>query len=298
MTTFITKVWGFDNPCGPLVFNSPGWRTNAAERLRPGDRVIMVGTMGEETAPENRNRVMGMMEPSTEPVAAIDFIIPDQSNRRFFRDDGSYRWPFGLLNFRAWEFEPGLFLADVAPRDGNQFGSAAAAGIVPLTTEEESRVLSHPHFEVPLLTSLRTDNRLFGEDEARRRNAPPPAEGARRGIMHMRTGMAHVYWFRLVAGNRIAGHKIGWAFDYRQRLSQFRAVSLSRLGGLRYQAHRFQTFETARLAFKVEQGILKTFDPHRYLFNREVMTGITTPQIETVWNRYVNDALTGRLSPR
>jgi hypothetical protein len=298
MTTFITKVWGFDNPCGPLVFNSQGWRANAVEQLRPGDRVILVGTKGEETELENRNRVMGMMEPSTEPVAAIDFINPDQSERRFFREDGSYRWPFGLLNFRAWEFEPGLFLDDVAPREGNQFGSAAAAGIVPLTAEEESRVLSHPHVEVPLLRSTRTDRRLFGEDQARRRNAPPPTEGARRGIMHMRQGMAQVYWFRLVAGRTIVGHKIGWAFDYRQRLGQFRAVSLSRLGGLRYQAYRVQDFATARLAFRVEQGILKSFDQHRYDFNREVLTRINTSQIETVWNRYVNDALTGRLSPR
>lgn len=298
MTMFITKVWGFDNPCGPLVFNSPGWRANAVEQLGPGDRVILVGTMGEETAPENHNRVMGMMEPSTEPVAATDFIVPDQSNRRFFREDGSYRWPFGLLNFRAWEFEPGLFLADVAPREGNVFGSAAAAGIVPLTADEERRVLAHPHVEVPLLTSLRTDTRLFGEDKARRRNAPPPAEGARRGIMHMRKGMAQVYWFRLVTDNRIVGHKIGWAFDYRQRLRQFRGVSIAVLGGLQYQAHRFQSLETARLAFRVEQGILRTFDQHRHRSNREVLTGIQTSEIEGVWDRFMRDALLGRLTER
>jgi hypothetical protein len=254
--------------------------------------------MGEETAPEDRNRIMGMMEPSTEPVASTDFIIPDQTNRRFFREDGGFRWPYGLLNYRAWEFAPGLFLADVAPREGNPFGSAAAAGIVPLTAEEESRVLVHAHFEVPLLTSLRTDSRLFGEDEARRRNAPPPAEGVRRGIMHMRQGMAHVYWFRLAADNQIVGHKIGWAFDYRQRLRQFRAVSMSALGGLQYQAHRFQSLESARLAFKVEQGILRTFDQHRHRSNREVLTGLDTSQIEQVWDRHITDVMFGRLSPR
>lgn len=295
---FITKVWGFDNPCGPLVFNSPGWRENAAEQLRPGDRVILVGTMGQETAPENRNRIMGMMEPSTEPVAAIDFIVPDQTNRRFFRDDGGYRWPFGLLNFRAWEFEPGLFLADAAPRDGNQFGSAAAAGIVQLTPEEENRVLSHPHFEVPLLASLRTNSRLFGDDEARRRNAPPPAEGARRGIMHMRKGAANVYWFQLMAGQLVVGHKIGWAFDYRQRLRQFRAVSISALGGLEYRANRFQLFESARLAFQVEQKILRHFDANRHRSNREVLTGVEPEQIETIWNSCITDALFGRLPRR
>jgi len=189
---FVSKVWGFDNPSGPLVFNSAGWRRNSARRLKAGDRVILVGTRGEETPAPDRNRVLGMMEPSTVEVATSDFIVPDRADRRLFREDGAYRWPYGLLNHRAWQFAPGLFLDAVAPREANPFGTAAAAGIVPLTAEEEARVLAHPYHEISLLRSISTDRKLYGEDEARKRNAPPPTEGARRGIMQMRSGAAYV----------------------------------------------------------------------------------------------------------
>jgi hypothetical protein len=152
---FVSKVWGFDNPCGPLVFGSSGWRANAIGRLTPapGARVILVGTLGKETMAQDHNRVLGMMEPSTEPVATSDFIVPDRTKPHLFREDGDYRWPYGLLNYRAWEFEPGLLLNAIAPREGNPFGSAAAAGIVLLTTGEERRVLAHPHHEIALLRS-------------------------------------------------------------------------------------------------------------------------------------------------
>ncbi len=44
---FITKVWGFSPPVGPLQFSSDGWRRNAREVLKPGDLVVLVGTKGD-----------------------------------------------------------------------------------------------------------------------------------------------------------------------------------------------------------------------------------------------------------
>lgn len=161
MTMFVSKVWDFDNPCGPLVFNSPGWRENSVQKLKLGDRVILVGTWGNETQPSDRNRILGMMEPSTVYVATSDFSLPSFHNGRALKEDGSYRWPFGLLNYKAWEFEPGLFLKDAAPRQGNPFGSAAAAGLVFLTASEEMRVLAHPYHDIPLLKSVRSDKKTL-----------------------------------------------------------------------------------------------------------------------------------------
>jgi len=294
MAMYVSKVWGFDNPCGPLVFNSDGWRLNAAQRLKPGDCVVLVGTWGDETAPSDRNRVLGMMEPSTVPVATSDFIVPHRADRRLFRENGAYRWPYGLLNYRAWEFAPGLFLNAVALREGNPFGSAAAAGIVPLTPEEEARVRAHVHHEIPLLQSISADRKLYGKDAARRRGAPVPAENARRGVMHMRRGAAYVYWFHLVTDGKIAGHKIGWAFDWEQRLGQFNAVSLGALGGLRYKVQSHQQFDTARLAFRVEQEVLRILDKHRHPANQEVLTGIRREAVAEVWDRCIVAAMLGR----
>ncbi len=294
MTVFVSKVWGFDNPCGPLVFNSAGWRDNSAAELQPSDRVLLVGTWGDETAEPDRNRILGMMEPSNIQVATSDFPLPNPTDHRAYREDGSYRWPFGLLNKRAWEFAPGLFLGAVAPREGNPFGSAAAAGIVPLTPEEAARVLAHPHHEIELLKSISTDKKLVGEQEAKRRGAPVPTEGVRRGVMHMRLAPAYVYWFRLVAGKTIVGHKIGWAFEWKRRLGQFNSVSLAALGGLQYKGHQVQLLGTARLAYHVEQQLFTALDQHRHPANREILTGIATPKVEEVWDKYVGAAMLGK----
>lgn len=291
---FVSKVWGFDNPCGPLVFNSAGWRNNAVERLQPGDRVILVGTWGKDTVQADRNRVLGMMEPSKEQIATSDLPLPNPNDKRFFRSDGTYRWPFGLLNIRAWEFAPGLFLDAVATNARSRFGSAAAAGIVPLTPDEEARVLSHPFHEIDLLKSINTDRKLFGEQEAKRRGAPVPTEGVRRGIMHMRSAPAYVYWFQLSINGKVVGHKIGWAFEWKRRLGQFNSVSLSALGGLLYQPKEVQLFATARIAFSVEQGLLMALDQNRHHDNREILAQITTPKLQEVWDKYVVSAMLGR----
>ncbi len=184
-------------------------------------------------------------------------------------------------------------MKDVAPRPGNPFGSAAAAGIVLLTSEEEARVLSHPFHKVPLITSVSADRKLYGEEAAKRRGAPVPAEGVRRGIMHMRNAPASVYWFRLEINGKIVGHKIGWAFDWRQRLRQFNSIALSTLGGLRYRQHSIQDFNTAREAYNVEQGLLKAFDHLRHSSNREVITGIKVKQIEEVWHVHITSVMLG-----
>jgi hypothetical protein len=234
-----------------------------------------------------------MMEPSTVHVATSDFPLPHLDDRRLYKD-GSFRWPYGLLNYRAWEFEPGLFLDDVAPRPGNPFGSAAAVGLVPLTSEEEARILAHPHHQIELIESVASNRKLYGQSGSKRRGAPAPTEGVRRGIMHMRNAPAFVYWFILVTDNKIVGHKIGWAFDWKQRLKQFNSVSLHPIGGLLYKAKRTQEFDTARQALHVEQELLKAFDSQRHPHNREVLRGPSTAQIEGVWNAHVQAAMLGR----
>lgn len=114
MTIYVSKVWGFYSPCGPLVFGKEGWRNRAINILKHGDRVILVGTLGPETMEADRNRVLGMMEPSAVKASTSDFAPMQENDRRLYKEDGSFRWPYALINLNAWEFEPGLFLKDVA----------------------------------------------------------------------------------------------------------------------------------------------------------------------------------------
>jgi hypothetical protein len=153
MTVYMTKVWGFDVPCGPLQFSISGFRDSAADRLQPGDLVVLVGTKTERTQLADRGRVLGLVEPSTERVRSLDFEFNYDPND--YDEHGAYRWPFALLNRRAWQIVgPPVMLAQISQR---QFQMDSALGIVPLDAEEATAVLNLPrngdihYFPGPLL---------------------------------------------------------------------------------------------------------------------------------------------------
>ena len=131
MTLFMTKVWGWGIPVGPLQFSTKGWRENALSQLNSGDQVVLVGTMGEQTQDNMKGRLLGVMEPTTEPVMSLDFVEP-RSPSDFV--DGEYKWPFGLMNKRAWSLPDQPSLSEISER---KFSMDSAQGIVPLTPEEE-----------------------------------------------------------------------------------------------------------------------------------------------------------------
>ena len=60
MKVYMTKVWGFGEPCSPLQFSSEGWRNNAAEKLQEEDVVILVGTLNDNTDPSEQGIILGV----------------------------------------------------------------------------------------------------------------------------------------------------------------------------------------------------------------------------------------------
>lgn len=279
MTVWMTKVWGWAEPVGPLQFSTEGWRRRAREQIQPGDVVAMVGTHGAETDPEKRGMILGLMEPTTEPVTALDFDLQPLASHFV---DGHYKWPFGLLNRTAWTFEePYTRLSDITSR---RFGMGSAQGLVALSDDEGARVLALPRRPAKLLSSFRTDARIHGEDEARRRGAPPPTT-TRRGSMHMRRAAAYTYVMAIDGANQPA-FKIGWAFDYRARERTFNHAAAPRLGGLRYRTILRQHWPTARQAFAMEQGLLARFSANTLATNREIVL-IAKDDIEKAWTDHI-----------
>ena len=129
MTVFITKVWGFSEPCGPLQFSAQGWRDAACELLAEGDLVATVGTAQAPTSDEERGRLLGMMEPTKEIVRSLDFDL--RQTPHDFDDEGNYKWPFGLLNRRAWIFEDRPLLNEISNRtfpDGSRVRDSPSHG--------------------------------------------------------------------------------------------------------------------------------------------------------------------------
>jgi hypothetical protein len=189
MTVFMTKTWGFSDPCGPLQFSTEGWRARARAELRPGDLVVIVGTKELPTQPSEQGRLLGIMEPTTEVVLWQDFELPTRPED--FDDEGEYRWPFGLLNSAAWKIADldRRRLEDVTSRE---FHMDAVLGIVPLTEREAAAVAELGREPIELLLPVRARARIEGEETARRRAAPPPTT-TRQGVMHLRGAPAYTY---------------------------------------------------------------------------------------------------------
>ncbi len=284
MTVWMTKVWGFGDPVGPLQFSTEGWRRRARSQLQQGDTVVLVGTMGAETQDDERNKFLGMMEPTTQPVMALDYLKADR--KEDFNERGEYKWPFGLLNRAAWRFdEPRVKLADISNRS---FAMDSAQGIVPLTPEEAARVLALPRTSSLLAQSIEATARIEGDDVARRRASPPPTT-TRRGTMHMRRAPAFTYALALTApgpGTRAPAHlgyKIGWAFNWEARMRTFNHAAMPGLGGLTYGSGMKHLWPTAMAAFRMEQAVLRRFDRARHRHNHEIVAGVTMDELGLAW---------------
>jgi hypothetical protein len=277
MTVYFTKVWGFDAPVGPLQFSTQGWRDRAREMLKPGDLVVLVGTKGEPTADANRGRLLGMMEPTPERVMSLDFDLSIAPNH--YNEDGEYKWPYGLLNRRAWKLIDRPPLEEISDR---RFSMDAALGIVTFTDREAAEVLKLRREEVPLLEpGVRARTRLEGSAAARRKAAPLPTT-TRRGVMHMRRAPAYTYAMQLIGASQ-PSFKIGWAFDQNARARQFNQAAMPQLGGISYKPVFEHLWDTARQAYRMEQQLLSQFHGKRHPANHEIVCSVSYDDLMAAW---------------
>ncbi|WP_306260996.1 GIY-YIG nuclease family protein [Pararhizobium sp. IMCC21322] len=276
MKFFLTKVWGWDVPVGPLQFSTSGWRDNALRQLEPGDRVVLVGTMGNQTPEVMRGRVLGIMKPSPEPVMSLDFKVKARPGDFV---DGEYKWPVGLMNLRAWSLPERPKLTEISDR---KFSMDAAQGIVPLADSEVARIEALEWSEEKLLQpTAQAQERMARKHGTAKRTAPPPST-TRSGVMHMRRAPAYTYAMRVV-GAKTNAFKIGWAFDFKQRARQLNHASMPDLGGLKYAPFSFHLWDTARQAYAMEQALLLRFDCLRHFANNEIVQGLKDDDLTTAW---------------
>ena len=284
MKVYMTKTWGFRSPAGPLQFSQRGWRDRARQILEAGDLVAIVGTMGDETDPEERGKILGLVEPSGEVVNSLDYYLAKRGHD--FDDNGNYRWPFGLELRSAWRFlEPRRTLKKISIR---KFNMDSAQGIVALHTEEAAKVLTLPREPVGLLRPIQTSARIEGVEAALRKAAPPPTT-TRKGTMHIRRAPAFTYAMAL-EGTSQAAFKIGWAFDWKLRERHFNQASLPSLGGVRYRTMLYQMWSSASEAFRMERALLRSFDSLRHPYNIEVIAPIDKHTLQDAWVRYIKDS--------
>lgn len=281
MTLYMKKVWGYKAPSAPLQFSERGAMMTAREIIGPDDRVVIVGTLGDETAPEDQGMLLGLMEVSGEPVSSLDYYLNHDLKPQDLDENGNYRWPHGLSVRRAWHFdEPRTKLSDVSDRS---FGRLGAATITALTDEEAERILRLPRHEI----AVRGISHRAATEKARRqgRSGPPPAT-TRTGVMHLRRASAFTYAMS-IGGITESYFKIGWAFDVKLRENQFNLASLPELGGVRYVTALSQYWPTAMEAFQLEQALLKQFTSLRHAHNAEVVGPLSMNDLRKIWATFV-----------
>lgn len=276
MKLFLTKVWGWDAPVGPLQFSTSGWRDNALGQLEPGYRVVLVGTKGDQTPDDMKGRLLGVMEPSREPVMSLDFALR-ASPGDFV--DGEYKWPVGLMNLRAWSLPQRPRLNEISDR---KFSMDAAQGIVPLTEQEAIHVMALVWRDEELLQpTAHGEARMAKKHQINKRSGPPPTT-TRKGVMHMRRAPAYTYAMKIV-GAQPSAFKIGWAFDFKIRARQFNHAAMPGLGGLEYKPFRFHLWDTARQAFLMEQTLLSRLATRQHPENREIVQGLIDDELDAAW---------------
>ena len=116
---FLTKVWGFSPDRYPVLGFTPNGGCNKfLKESHPDDWVVVAGTKGVETSPEERGRLLGMMRlgrnsvPVEEVLHSLGTPIPSEHRR----ESGEYKWPTGLPMVEARRF---VEKPDLAPIFGD-----------------------------------------------------------------------------------------------------------------------------------------------------------------------------------
>jgi hypothetical protein len=161
---FATRTWGFDpENWGMTCFTTESERDRALERMQ-GQPVYVVYFCGPQTERVDGQpgrftiqlgdvaRVLGIVE--VQPTRAThDTHTAQPAREAMIRDWGRYRWPFGLINTRAWEFVDRPWTKEALPttRSGSW---PVTRGIVPVTTEEAILLERYRLRELPVFGQL------------------------------------------------------------------------------------------------------------------------------------------------
>ena len=296
---FLSKAWGFDAKGFSVFGLSTAGARDAYRRIAvPGDWILVVGTLGEETPPPLRGRILGRVQvDATTQLATAPFLreVGYEFQDNEFDENGEFRWPHGMLTLRALELvdKPDLcaFADERFGRQGTvtlmnleeQLGSAVCAQILALECRELA-LPSHP--ELDRLRQLDANLRVL-----RRRSGatgPPPAQ---QSAGHARVDQGgSAYLLRLSGGKITPAYKIGFALDVEERIHTLNKEIRPALTGCRWSKVRAEVFPTERQAYAFEQALLERLSRWKVEGELEVVS-VHESVIATAWDELVIQVL-------
>ena len=286
---FGTWFWGFDPTLHPFAgFTHGGSRDTLLKRARRGDLILVVGTQNEPTAPEDRGRILGLIEFLHSPMQAEDLFPPGAVLPERLFDNGKFKWPFAVPAARAWLISSKPHIRDVI---GRQLTSAAITGTDRLSPEEVASILQLETVEVELPPSAAQlkQQRLLAPsarmDPAKNgQPGPPPSEWST--ITAREDGPTATYLMRF--GNENVW-KVGISQNVKERCKTLNfSVPSEVLDGRCWQVNLTQQWPNGAPAYEMEQALLAHLRAYGTV-NERVRAS------ESVVHRAWQDFLLGRL---
>jgi hypothetical protein len=233
---YATLAWGFGpETWGAVGFSVESVRNSLADDLRKkGGLVLTIGTQGDETAPEDQGRLLGLHQLGTMPIRTEELVEPGVW-RTHLRDNGGVpKWPFGLPIISADRFDDPPRRRDLLPRlHAENLHRKLASNYEELTDDEAAAILALARTPVAAIWSTPTSafaTRWLG----RAPTGPRPSPGVR--ILSAHSGPAATYCFVLEGsalamvasnvaplGSGLKIYKVGFSNDPERRRSELNA---------------------------------------------------------------------------
>jgi hypothetical protein len=264
---FLTKAWGFQPENHPVSgFSKEGARHNFLRSASHGDWIVIAGTMGDDTAPEERGKLLGMCQVGHDEVNSHDILeaIGRAFEGRELNGDGIYKWSWGLPMIRARRFTPQPYTKDIL--GSNLSGQVWAVYARDLEAEVSKEVIDRI-WELPAeectiheIPEIKRQGSLAGTLRRNRKNGAsgPPPSSSRKGS-ESEIGSGYAYALQMVGGLYKDVIKIGYSRDFKDRFATLNREIRTAVTGCHWEAMLTNDFENVAQAYNFEQLLLEYF---------------------------------------
>jgi hypothetical protein len=287
---FLTKVCGFSPEDYPaLGFNTEGARLKFLRKSEPGDWVVLAGTRAAPTQLNYQGRLLGEVQLGTEQIDVEEVLrsIGTEIPEDHYREDGKYRWPFGLPMISTERFAdlpdlaelfgdylPGTQWASYALDIGETLGSEAQAKVEALRTEPAQIA------DAPAIVRQRERQRALVLNRDSGPTGPGPS--STRTGSDRTPGAASAYVLELQGGPRKV-IKAGYTTDVEDRVSSLNKGLVPIVTGYSWKLILRQAFATENQAYAFEQIIHNRLRQYRVEGEQEIYS-ITLNGLNSVWS--------------
>lgn len=254
MKMFIKRFYGFGAHWPVVSFGKKGNLDSLLGQSEPGDLMAFLGTLGENTAPHERGKLLGFAQFGRRRLHSREALAPDTFAAAKKGANGDIQWPHAVAMTRAWRFTERPF-PDVRDVLGT-LPAAAKRNVVLLSAKEHQRVFALPkqEFNVAFTQAVWDEReRIAATVGPGGTVGPIPASFTSQGVRDA-FKEAWTYAYRLGMQNI---WKVGWAHDPLKRLAELNQhIPSEVLGTPSWQVGWNQKWASAGQAYSMEQKVL------------------------------------------